>query len=233
VAPEPPSISAVATARLPAPSSQTPLPAAPEPARSSGEPEPLTARSTTPLPPADTSRPNPAALVPSGPTNSGPAELLGTLNLRRNETISGLIHKIYGNYSNRNFRSIILANPQIEDPDRVEVGHPIRFPAIPASVVPLNRGSWWVKISEKGSLQEALELLRIYPESAPPARLIPYWNPSIGMRFALILKQVFTTPEAAQAQLRLLPGAMAATGQVLASWGEKNVFYADPYYVNK
>ncbi len=173
------------------------------------------------------------AAAPSTATGAGPPDLLGTLNMRRNDTISGLIQRIYGNYSNKYFRSIILANPRIEDPDRVEVGHPIQFPAIPASVVPLNKGAWWVKIAEKSSLQEALDLLRNYPESASPARLIPYWNPTAGMRFAVVLKQLFTTPEAAQSQLRLLPGGMAAASQVLASWGEKNVFFADPYYVNK
>jgi len=178
-------------------------------------------------------KPDLAAVAPPAAAGPRPPDLLGTLNLRRNETISGLIQRVYGNYSNKFFRSIILANPQIEDPDRVEVGHPVRFPAIPAGVVPLNKGSWWVKIAEKNSLQEALDLLRNYPESAPPARLIPYWHPVAGMRFAVILKQLFPSPEAAQSQLRLLPEGIAATGQVLASWGEKNVFFADPYYVNK
>jgi len=185
------------------------------------------------LRPADSAKTDRIAAAPLTATVTGPPEFLGTLNISRNETISGLIHKIYGNYSNKNFRSIILANPRIEDPDRVEVGYPIRFPAIPASVVPTNKGSWWVKIAEKSSLPEALDVLRNYSEFGPPARLIPYWNPTAGMRFAVVLKQLFTTPEAAQSQLRLLPGGLAAAGQVLASWGEKNVFFADPYFVNK
>jgi len=115
----------------------------------------------------------------------------------------------------------------------VEAGHPIRFPAIPAVVAPPNKGAWWVKIAEKHSLPDALDLLRSYPESAPPARLIPYWNPASGTRFAVILKQSFASAEAAQAQLRLVPGSLAAGSQVMAAWGEKNVFFADPYYVNK
>jgi general secretion pathway protein A len=192
-----------------------------------------------PLPPAEpvavANRPQPATTAAAAATAAaaGPPDVLGTLNLRRHETISGLIHRIYGTYSNKNFRSIILANPRIEDPDRVEVGLPIQFPAIPTPVVPLNKSAWWVKIAEKDSLQDALDLLRNYPDSAPPARLIPYWNPATGMHFAVILKQVFATPDAAQSQLRLLPGGFAAGGQVLASWGDKNVFFADPYYVNK
>ena len=233
VAVEPQAVPAVATARLSTTPAQAPLSAAPEPDAVLPEPAPPTAPAADPLPPAHSTKPDLAAVAPPAAAGPRPPDLLGTLILRRNETISGLIQRVYGNYSNKFFRSIILANPQIEDPDRVEVGHPVRFPAIPAGVVPLNKGSWWVKIAEKNSLQEALDLLRNYPESAPAARLIPYWHPVAGMRFAVILKQLFPSPEAAQSQLLLLPEGIAATGQVLASWGEKNVFFADPYYVNK
>jgi general secretion pathway protein A len=225
---------AVATARLPSAPPQAPLSAVSGPEAALPEPTSPTAPLPAPSPPLHSTQTESAAVAPAakaGPPR--PPDLLGTLNLRRNETISGLIHKVYGSYSNKNFRSIILANPQIEDPDRVEVGHSVRFPAIPVGVTPLNKESWWVKIAEKSSLQEALDLLRNYPESAPPARLIPYWHPVGGMRFVVILKQLFSSPEAAQSQLRLLPGGLAASGQVLASWGDKNVFFADPYYVNK
>jgi hypothetical protein len=193
----------------------------------------MTAPAAGRLPPPDAAKPALAAVMPPSPAALQPPDLLGTLTLRRNETISGLIQKVYGHYSNKNFRSIILANPQIEDPDRVEVGHPIRFPALAASVVPLKQGAWWIKLAEKDSLQEALDLLRAYPESAPPARLIPYWTPAVGMRFAVILKQLFATADTAQSQMRVLPGRLTATAQVLATWGEKSVFFADPYYVSK
>ncbi len=219
------------SARPPTISAQPPPATAPEPEGALREAAPLPTPPAGPLTPPEHIQAD--ATTAAAATAGGPPDLLGTLNLRRNETISGLIHRIYGTYSNKNFRSIILANPRIEDPDRVEVGHPIRFPAIPTSVVPLKKGSWWVKIAEKNSLQDALDLLRNYPDSAPPARLIPYWNPSTGMRYSVILKQLFTTPEAAQSQMRLLPASFGATGQVLGSWGEKNVFFADPYYVNK
>ncbi len=229
VAAEPQAAPAVATARLPA---AEPATSPPEAAAALLEPA-ATTPALEPLPASDIAKPNLAALA--APTVAGPRppDLLGTLSLRRNETISGLIHRIYGSYSNKNFRAIILANPQIEDPDRVEAGHPIRFPAIPAAVAPSNKGAWWVKITEKNSLAEALDLLRNYPESAPAARLIPYWNSGSGTRFAVILKQPFASAEAAQSQLRLVPGSMAAGSQVIAAWAEKSVFFADPYYVNK
>ena len=158
-------------------------------------------------------------------------EMLGALTLRRHETISGLIQRIYGNYSARNFRSIILANPQIDDPDRVEAGQIIQIPAIPAAAKPPgSRNFWWVRVAEKASLQEAFDFLRGYPESAPAARMVPYWSPKSGQRFALLLKQTFSDAEAARLQMKLLPPALSAGGEVMSAWAEQTVFYADPWY---
>ncbi len=229
---EPQALPATAAAQPPAISAQAQPTAAPEPGPAVREVTPSPAPPTGPVQVANPPQPEAAAAAAMSAA-AGPPDVLGTLNLRRHETISGLIHRIYGTYSNKNFRSIILANPRIEDPDRVEVGHPIRFPAISTPVVPLNKNAWWVKIAEKNSLSDAMDLLRNYSDGAPPVRLIPYWNPTNGMHFAVILKQVFATADAAQSQLRLLPGSFAASGQVLASWGDKSVFFADPYYVNK
>jgi general secretion pathway protein A len=221
------------------------------------EPEPAPAEASTPevakepfaemqsalkeqLPPAPVpvqavQAPKPApdieAVPPAEP--SRPPEVLGTLQLRRYDTVSGLIHKVYGSYTNKHFRFIILANPQIVDPDKVEAGEAIRLPAIPVSVKPLIKDAWWVRIGDRATLQEAFDLLRNYPESAPPARLIPCWQPATGLRFVVILKQIFTKPESARLQLELLPPALSASGQVIGSWGEQTVFFADPYYVSK
>jgi hypothetical protein len=173
------------------------------------------------------------AALPPARAAYQPPEWLGTLNLKRYETISGLIHKVYGNYSSKNFRSIILANPHIDDPDRVEVGQRIHLPAIAVSVTSSDRNVWWVRVDEKTSLQSAFDLMRNYTESGPPVRLIPLWQPDTGMRFAVILKQVFSSPDAARLQLKLLPTTLAASSQVLDSWGDRTVYFADPYYVNK
>jgi general secretion pathway protein A len=229
--PPPPAASEPAPAVAAAPSAAlSGLPTAvPEPAPT--EPPPPAA---VPAPALETPKPTPeVAALRATVQSPRPMETLGTLNLRRNETISGLIHKVYGNYSNKNFRAIILANPHIVDPDLVEVGRPIQLPAIPVGVKPLIKNVWWVKIAEKGSLQEGFDLLRTYPESAPPARLIPLWQPATGLRFVVILKQLFSSPEAAGLRVALLPPSLSASGEVMGSWGEETVFYADPFYVSK
>jgi len=155
---------------------------------------------------------------------------VGTLALARNETLSELIHNVYGEYNSRYFRSLILANPSIEDPDVVPVGLRIALPAVPAEVPASRKSVWWVKLAEGESLQSAYESLRRYPESAPPARLVCYWTPREGMRFALVLKQSFSDRGTAGLQLDLLPSALAKESTVISSWGgEDTVFFSNPY----
>jgi general secretion pathway protein A len=219
------------TAPAPSPDS-APAPAVP------AETAPTPAASVKPAvaTPAPAPAAAPVADAPTAPalpavTAARTPEMLGALTLRRHETISGLIQRIYGNYSARNFRSIILANPQIDDPDRVEAGQIIQIPAIPAAAKPPGgRNFWWVRVAEKPSLQEAFDFLRGYPESAPAARMVPYWSPKSGQRFALLLKQTFSDAEAARLQLKLLPPALSASGEVMSAWAEQTVFYADPWY---
>jgi general secretion pathway protein A len=49
-------------------------------------------------------------------------DILGKIRLRPNQTLSGLIKTIYGSYNSKYFKSLILANPNIDDPDIVNIG---------------------------------------------------------------------------------------------------------------
>lgn len=193
-----------------------------------------------PPPPAATEKPTmapgqgPTVLNPAPPAPAPeprPPEMLGSVSLKLNETVSGLIQKVYGSYSSRHFRAVTLANPKIADPDRVEAGQAIHLPAVALDLKPLNKNVWWVKMAEKATIEEGLNLLQSLPSSAPAARLIPVWRPLSGLRFVVILKQVFTSADSADLQRALLPSDFEKSAQVLAAWGEETVLYADPYWV--
>jgi hypothetical protein len=124
-----------------------------------------------------------------------------------------------------------MANPHIEDPDKIIAGQPIVLPAIPVPVKPLNKETWWVKIMEKNSLEEGVGALRGFAESGPPVRMIPVWRPQTGLRFQIILKQIFSAEAEAQAQLELLPSPYSSTGLVQKTWGDSAIFFADPFIV--
>ena len=155
--------------------------------------------------------------------------MLGNITLKRNDTLSRVIQQVYGNYNSRYFRSLILANPVIDDPDRVDVGQTIYLPAIPVSVGPTNQKAWWIQIADKDNLQAAFDYLRNYPENEPAVRMIPYWNNQEGNRFAIMLKAHFSDEDSARQQLSHLPAELISQGRVLSRWGNNTVFFANPF----
>jgi hypothetical protein len=156
-------------------------------------------------------------------------EILGKIKLRPNQTLSGLIQTIYGSYNSRHFKSLILINPHIDDPDIVDIGQTVALPAIPANLKPLPQQVWWIKITERNNLEEAFKILETFPDNEPPIRMIPYWNSHKGMKFVVILKKYFLNEENARLQLNRLPLSISSKGKILSSWGVDNVFFADPF----
>jgi general secretion pathway protein A len=177
----------------------------------------------------DRTDPKPQKEIQTVGRNAPYAPMLGNITLKRNDTLSRVIQQVYGNYNSRYFRSLILANPVIDDPDRVDVGQTIYLPAIPVSVGPTNQTALWVLIAEKDNLQAAFDYLRNYPENEPPVRMIPYWNNQAGNRFAIILKAHFPDEDSARQQLSRLPAELTSQGRVLSRWETDTVFFANPF----
>jgi len=156
--------------------------------------------------------------------------ILGQITLQRNETLSRIIIGIYGGFNSKYFKSFIIANPDIEDPDRVDVGQIISLPAIPARVRPLNTPVWWIKIDDRDSLESAFNLLRNHWDGLPAIRLIPYWNPSDGTRFALLLAKLFEDEKTARSHLQQLPAELASNSMILSRWEKETVYFSNPYF---
>ena len=161
------------------------------------------------------------------------SDLLGKLTLQRNETLSRIIQIVYGSYNSKYFRLLILANPLIDDPDRVAIGQTIRLPAIPAKVRPAAHPAWWVQVCEKESLEAAFNYLRSYPDQAPPVRMIPYWTSEAGTRFILVLKGIYASKTDADMQLSQLPPVVKSDGKIISLWNENAVFFSDPFLVSR
>jgi hypothetical protein len=167
------------------------------------------------------------------PIIESPPPVLGSVALRRKETLWKLIEKVYGVVdphviNTQYIKSVTNANSHIKDPDHIEVARLITMPAIPVKVKPLQLDVWWVKIAEEHSLEKAISLLRSYPDNALPIRLIPYWTSQSGLKFAVLLKGIFDE-DSARSMLNNLPQAIANGGKILCSWDKDTIFYADPY----
>jgi len=159
--------------------------------------------------------------------------ILGRMAIQRDETLSRVIQHVYGDFNSRYFKSFILANPDIEDPDRVEVGQVVALPAISVTVTPPQIPVWWVKIGESNSLEVAYNILRENNDSPLPMRLISFWEPQAGTRFAVVIKKLFRDEQTARSELARLPAELSINGTVATLWNENTVYFADPYFGRK
>ncbi len=169
--------------------------------------------------------------VPKQPDINYPfPETLGRLTLIRNDTLSGLITKIYGGFSSNHLKNFILVNPGIENPDLVKVGQTVVIPAIRRQIKPLFRKVSWIIIDEKKYLQEAYQSLKSLPSGNPGIRLLPYWNSRVGTRFALIIDRYYLSESTALSQLKRLSPDISVSGRVVSKWDEDTVFFSDPFF---
>jgi len=169
-----------------------------------------------------------AAVEAAGTERDFP-EVLGRLRIRRDETLSRIIYNVYGSYNSIYMKSVILGNPDIDDPDRIEIGQALTLPALPAAVRAPSQNFFWVQVTETDALETAYDFLRTWPSDEPPVRMIPYWSPAAGTRFSIVLKNHFETIERAGQALERLPPAPAPGGSIISAWGKQIVFFADPY----
>ncbi|WDN87748.1 general secretion pathway protein A [Desulfosarcina sp. BuS5] len=156
--------------------------------------------------------------------------ILGSVRLKENETLWRLLEKVYGLCTPQYLKAVLLINPEIKNQDHVEVGQKITLPATPVENKTFPPRAWFVKLEEKKFLADALEYLRLYPEDAPPAHLIPYWNKHAGLKYTIFLKDIFITEASALKRFRSLDPTAYPDGEVILLQNDDTVFFADPVW---
>lgn len=158
-----------------------------------------------------------------------PPKILGRIAVERQETLWQLIRMVFGVYTKSYEASVMEVNPHIGDPDTIDVGQIIYFPAIEVADGFSNQPFVWIRVNETDNLNDAYGILKSYPKELPPVRMIPYWNGNDGLRFAIVLDEYFVDELSATQKIEALPQRMAESSTVIDSWGKGAVFYADPF----
>ena len=176
-----------------------------------------------------------ALVAPAPPPPASPAlsvlntkkpKVLGRMIVEPGETVYGMLHRIYGAYDEEQLQAFVRANHRIEDINRIRRGDVVTLPAVPVRTNPLPPEQSWVALTTKGSLGEAYESLRRYPNAEGGIRLFPYWNPREGMVFAVLIRNGFPDEKAAGAFIQRLPAEFPSGARVISRWPEGTEFYA-------
>lgn len=158
--------------------------------------------------------------------------LLGQIAIRKGESLGLIALTVYGRLDPGTMKNIIAANPHIANPDSIGSGTVINLPADPVTIENKGLPCWWVKLSEKNNLEEAMEIIRFYPDEEVPIRMIPYFSKTSGLKFEIIAKEYFFDQDSAQQRSSEIQTKDFPHAGIRSGWGDETVIlYANPYLI--
>jgi general secretion pathway protein A len=154
-------------------------------------------------------------------------EHLGKLTLQKGENVWRILSDFYGDFDNKQLEAIALANPNITDLNKVQVGEVIKLLAFPADSNPLPAGKYRVLVATNENIDEIYKLYRKYRLLLPSLKLVPYWNSREGLVFAVFLMGGYDNRESAQDMAGRLPKPLASNAIILAELDDDTVFFSN------
>lgn len=163
------------------------------------------------FPEAVVSAPVPPA-APVAPAAEQGAPLLGSLEVGPGESLSQVIHGVYGRYTPALLGQVLAVNPDLTDPESVRAGQRLVLP------LPDGRGQrFWVQLEERPTLDAAWAARRAARRMGLDARVLPWRGDDGTARFAVALGGPWAAREEAQAALEAAgSGAPLTLGHGLA-----------------
>jgi len=153
-------------------------------------------------------------------------QTLGVIRVQRDETLSWLMYKVYGEYRNVKRRAIEAANPELKNPDNIFRGQAIVFPALANEGPPAPEHRTWVRVGSRETVSEALGIIRQKTTAATPLRIMPYWHRDQGLRFDILFTRCFSSQDKAARYLANQPESVWAKSEIISGWEKGAVVYA-------
>jgi general secretion pathway protein A len=152
---------------------------------------------------------------------------LGEVAAARGDYLRAMARTIYGRDDSEVVDALIRANETIRNPNLIEVGRVIRFPAVKASPSGRERNACRVELARMTDLQHAYRFATEQSTQGTPIRMIPCWSKKDRLQFVLVLAMPFKDEYAAKEEMRRLPEPLASRAVVLAKWEAGTIFFAD------
>ena len=158
--------------------------------------------------------------VPVNAASAVPYERLphfwGSVVIKKGETLSEMLHILYGAYKNSYLRSVVNANlTRIGSDGTVAAGTKIRFPVLPEPLTFDNSGDIFIEISLKNNFEEAVEFCRTCSSNGVKTRVLPFWNTKDKrICFAVVLNKFFQDRQTALFVIEKLPEDFQSLSQI-------------------
>jgi general secretion pathway protein A len=169
---------------------------------------------------AEDAKPEPIQAVPSS---------LGTLRVNSGDTLYQMISTVYGNYRTEYMEAVLRANPQIDNPDAIQHGSTVTFPALRFASRPAFSTARWIVLSEHRSLTSARQATaELKRQWGAPLKWVTTWTPTQMLTFHLVYGGVVANEINVHAILESMPQPLAAQARIVSAWPADAHFFSDP-----
>jgi len=162
--------------------------------------------------------------VAGAPGRADAPRELGQAVMRPGWLVSRQAARLYGAGSPRVLAEIVRANPGV-DCDRVRAGDRLAFPAIACDAPP--RNAFLVSLGQADSLEKAFELFDRHREAGTSLAVLSSYHPATGLRFDVVLSDLFHSRLAAEAARGGLARGLASRAAVVGGYPDGTVFFTD------
>ncbi|MBA3036939.1 MAG: AAA family ATPase [Desulfobacterium sp.] len=154
-------------------------------------------------------------------------DLIGKLTIKDGEVVWRIMADFYGDFDNSIFQKVVLANPHINNLDKVATGEVLNLPAIAVESNPMPSGKYLVRVATDKDIRKIYELYNEYKRQLSSLEFIPYWNRREGLVFAVFLKNGYNSMESAGSTVDKLPQPLASNASILGKLDDDTLFFAD------
>jgi len=156
---------------------------------------------------------------------------LGRLYIQEGETLWDLCDIVYGPSNSakkgfKNIETVLSANAQIIDADRVAIGQAVTFPAIPVNRPSSPHSFWWLEMARFGQFNEAFAFIRSYGDRRPKTQMMPFWSSTEGLQFPVVLREVYFNKPSAQNRLKALRQRGGLEAYLAEMPDENHIFFS-------
>ncbi|MBT8334550.1 MAG: AAA family ATPase [Deltaproteobacteria bacterium] len=143
-----------------------------------------------------------------------PPDELGYLIVLKGMSLSRMVTRVYGRFTEHNLRLVLKANPYLSNPAKLKVQTKIFFPRLPNSstskLTPI-----LVRLGEFNTLQAAYDFLISNLKTGEAMRILPMWNGESRLFFLVVLEKKFQEEKQAQQAIARLDSSFRSAATVI------------------
>lgn len=147
-----------------------------------------------------------------------PPEDIGTVVIKKNDTLGKMITLIYGVYKTATVKVILKINPHIRNPNTIKEGDIIRFPVIPRDQASKENRFAWIKLYTTKRLSDAIDKTNTISGYGYPLRIATILSGDGTLLFDILLKEAFLDHRSAKDRLHSLPTDLTHKAAVISTW---------------